>query len=299
MPKEIKYPKVSIVAVSHNSKRFLQKLFDSIKKTKYPNFETILVDAASTDDSVEFVRKNFKWVKIIEDKIARGFPIACNDGIKNSSPDSEYFVALNDDMYVHPDWLSHLVKIAEENKKIGLVGYARLVPESEKIEMLGHKCVNENLAKFNKIGAGKNLSEFSNKEIIEADFCLGLIKMSVLKEVGLNDEKFPLMYDDVDLCKRIRNAGYKIVVAPSSKVWHYGSQTLKKASVRRIYYTYRSRLRYVLKHNKGFTKLFYADILCLIYFFKILKFSFQGKFNLSWAIVRGIWWNIKNLGDYF
>lgn len=299
MPKEIKFPKVSVVVVNWNGRKFLKKLFDSLKKTKYNNFEIIFIDNASGDNSVEFVKENYGNIKIIGLKENIGFPLACNKGIKSCSSDSKYFVALNDDMYVHPDWLSHLVKIAEENKKIGLVGYARLVPESEKIEMLGHKCINENLAKFNKIGAGKNLSEFSNKEIIEADFCLGLIKMSVLKEVGLNDEKFPLMYDDVDLCKRIRDAGYQIVVAPSSKVWHYGSQTLKKASVRRIYYTYRSRLRYVLKHNKGFAKLFYADILCLIYFFKILKFSFQGKFNLSLAIARGIWWNIKNLVDYF
>lgn len=295
----IKYPKVSVVVVNHNGKRFLQKLLESLKKTRYPNFEIIFVDAASEDGSVKFVKKNFKEVRIIENKIARGFPIACNDGIKASDTDSKYFVALNEDMYVNPDWLSHLVKISEADKKIGVVGYSRLVPGSNKIEMLGHKCVNENLAKFNKIGAGKYLSEFSNRETIEADFCLGLIKISILKKIGLNDEKFPLMYDDVDLCKRIKNAGYKIVVAPKSKVWHYGSQTLKKASVRRIYYTYRSRLRYVLKHNRGFNKIFYADILLLIYFFKILKFSFQGKFNLSWAIIRGIFWNIKNLGDYF
>src|SRR3990167_1952018 len=148
------------------------------------------------------------------------------------------------------------------------------------------------------ISLSKNLKEFLDKEIIEVDFYLVLIKKSIFNKTGLFDEKIFAMYEEVDLCRRIKNAGCKIVVNPKAKVWHFGSQSIKKTSAFRIYYSYRNRLRYVLKHNKGFNKLFYGKILCLIYFYKMLKFSFKGRFDFSWAILKGIGWDISNLGDY-
>ena len=158
---------------------------------------------------------------------------------------------------------------------------------------------NKNLAKFKKIGAGQNLKKFLDKGPIEVAFCLGLIRKSVLKQVGLFDKKTFAMYEEIDICRRIKDAGYKIVVDPRSKVWHFGSQSFKKTSAFRIYYSYRNRLRYVLKHNSGFSKIYYPIVIVLIYFYKILKFSFKGRFDCSWAILRGISWNIRNLRDYF
>ena len=298
MLKKIKNPKVSIIIVNYNGEKFLKDLLDSLKKTKYSNYEIIFVDNASIDNSIKIVEKNYPKVKIIKN-INNGFAGGLNIGIKACSHDSEYIIPLNYDMYVHPDWLSYLMETMHSDKKIAVVGYARLLPKSDKIETLGNKCADENLAKFIKIGAGKNLKEFLDKEIIEVDFCLGLIRKSIFNKTGLFDEKIFAMYEEVDLCRRIKNAGCKIVVNPKAKVWHFGSQSIKKTSAFRIYYSYRNRLRYVLKHNKGFNKLFYGKILCLIYFYKILKFSFKGRFDLSWAILKGIGWNIRNLGDYF
>lgn len=299
MSKKTKLPKTSIIIVNYNGEKFLPKLLNSLKKTRYSNYEIIIVDNASADNSIEIIEKNYPKIKLIKNKINRGFAGGCNDGIKSCSADSEYIVILNQDMYAHPDWLLHLVKIAEADKKIGVVGYARLVPESDKIETLGNECINKNLAKFRKIGTGRNLKNYLDKGTIEVAFCIGLIRKSVLNDAELFDEKTFAMYEEVDLCRRIKDAGYKIVVNPKSKVWHFGSQSFKKTSTFRIYYSYRNRLRYVLKHNHGFAKIFYSDILILIYFYKILKFSFMGKFDLSLAIVRGIWWNIKNFRDYF
>ncbi len=299
MLKKTKLPKVSVIIVNYNGKKFLPKLLNSLQKTRYQNFEIIVADNNSTDKSVKIIEKHSSKIKILKNKINKGFAGGCNDGIKFCSADSEYVVILNQDMYVHPDWLFYLMKTMQSDKKIAVVGYSRLLPNSEKIETLGNEYINENLAKFKKIGAGHNLKEYLDKGLIEAAFCLGLIKMSVLNKVGLFDEKNFAMYEEVDLCRRIKDAGYKIVIDPRSKVWHFGSQSFKKTSAFRIYYSYRNRLRYVLKHNHVLAKIFYSDMLILIYFYKILKFSFKGKFNLSWAIARGILWNIKNLRDYF
>lgn len=299
MLKKTKRPKVSIIVVVYNGKELLPGLLKSLKRTTYSNYEMIFVDNASVDNSIKIIEKTSSKIKIVKNKINAGFAGGCNKGIESSSPESKYVIILNQDMYVHPDWISYLVNVAESNKKIAVVGYARLLPESEKIETLGNKGINQNLAKFKKIGAGDNLREFLDKGLIEVDFCLGLIKKSILDKIGLFDEKTFAMYEEIDLCRRIRDAGYKIVVDPRSKVWHFGSQSIKKTSAFRIYHSYRNRMRYVLKHNRGVKRILYFELLTWIYFYKILKFSFKRRFDCSWAIVRGIWWNVKNLGDYF
>jgi len=299
MPKEIQYPKVSIIVTIYNEEKFLPKFIESIKKTKYPNYEIIFVDNGSIDDGTKIVKKSFSKTKIVKNAKNLGFAGGCNSGIRACSSDSDFVLILNADMYFHPDWLSHLMQTMQSDEKIGVVGYARLFPDSEKIETLGNKCLNENLAKFKRIGAGENLKKYINKKFIEVDFCLGLIRKSVLDKVGLFDEKNFVTYEEVDLCRKIKDVGYKIVINPKSKVWHFGSQTVKKGSTFKIYYMYRNRLRYVLKHNKEFNKIFYGKMLCWIYFYKILKFSFRGRFDCSWAILKGVGWNIKNWRDYF
>ena len=277
MSKKINQPKVSIIVTIYNEEKFLSKFIDSIKKTKYLNYEIIFVDNGSIDNGMKIVEKHFPKTKIVKNAKNLGFAGGCNSGIRACNPDSEFVLILNADMYFHPDWLSHLMQTMQSDKKMGVVGYARLFPDSEKIETLGNKCLNANLAKFKRIGAGENLKKYINKKYVEADFCLGLIRKSVLDKIGFFDEKNFVTYEEVDLCRRIKDAGYKIVVDPKSKVWHFGSQTVKKGSTFKIYYMYRNRLKYVLEHNKGFNKLFYGEIICWIYFYKILKFSFLGE----------------------
>ena len=297
MPKKTKFPKPSIIIVNYNGKKFLPKLLNSLKKTKYPNYEIIFVDNSSIDNSIDIAIKHSQKIEIIKNANT-GFAGGCNTGIKACSSDSEYVVILNNDMYVHRNWLSYLMETMQSDQKIAIVGYSRLFPESDKIETLGNECINKNTAKFKKIGTGHLLKGYLDKKPIEVAFCLGLIRKSVLNKVGLFDEKNFAMYEEADLCRRIKDAGYKIVVNPKSKVWHFGSQSFKKTSTFRIYYSYRNRLRYVLKHNKGFGKIYYGFILCGIYFYKMIKFALKKRFDCSWASLRGISWNIWNWRDY-
>ncbi|MEK6889284.1 MAG: glycosyltransferase family 2 protein [Nanoarchaeota archaeon] len=289
--------KISLVIVNYNSEQYISGLLNSIRKTKYTNYETIFVDNNSHDNSVKLVRKKFPEVKVIANKLNNGFSGGVNDGIKESK--GEYVVIMNTDMLVHPTWLTHLIDTMNSDKKIGVVGYARLFAGTDKIEMLGHKEINKNLGKFNKIATGSNIKEFIKKEPFEVDFCLGMIRKSVLNKIGLFDEKTFAMYEEVDFCRRVKDAGYKILVNPKAKVWHFVSQSLKKTSSFRIYYAYKNRLRYVLKHNKGVSKIYHLLILSLIYLGKSLGFFFKGKFEASLVILKAMSWNIKNWKDYF
>lgn len=116
-----KYPKVSIIILNYNGRKYLRDCLGSIEKnTNYPNYEVIMVDNGSTDDSVEFVRKNFPWVKIIEVRKNKGFAAGNNIGIRHTK--SDYVFLLNPDTIVQQGWLSKAIETAESDPTIGIVG---------------------------------------------------------------------------------------------------------------------------------------------------------------------------------
>jgi len=223
-----KQPKTSLVIINYEGEKFLLNLLKSLKKLKYPNYETIIVDNASKDKSIELIEKYSPEIKIVKNKINRGYSGGCNDGILACSPDSEYIALLNHDIVIHPDWLKTSVEVMNSDERIALVGITLVNPKDNTIQMLGHLATNKNLAKFRRLGAHSNLKDFENRSVIDIDFSNGLVRKSVLKKTGLYDEKYFIMYDEVDFCRRIKEAGYRIVVSPKAKIWHLESESLKK-----------------------------------------------------------------------
>ena len=115
--RQMDYPTVSIVIPNHNGIRLLSTLLSSLRVINYPKFEVLLVDDDSTDQSVNFVRKNFPWVKLIEIQSNVGPSEARNRGISASS--AEYTAFLDNDTKVEENWLLELVKVVRTNDKIG------------------------------------------------------------------------------------------------------------------------------------------------------------------------------------
>ena len=112
-------PKVSIVILNYNTRHFLQKFLPGVLATDYENFEVVLADNASKDDSVEFVRQNFPTVKIIVLSENYGFAGGYNKALAQVKAD--YFVLLNSDVEVPKDWLKPLVALAESDFKIAAI----------------------------------------------------------------------------------------------------------------------------------------------------------------------------------
>ncbi len=113
------YPPVSIITLNFNGLVFLEPCLSSLEQLNYPHgmFEVILVDNASTDQSVDFVRKQFSWVKIIQNESNLGFAAGNNVGIRESKGD--YIALLNNDTKVEKDWLIELVKVCLEDPAVG------------------------------------------------------------------------------------------------------------------------------------------------------------------------------------
>lgn len=296
----MKWKLVSIVILNYNGKKDTLEFIKSLEKTEYPNYEIIVVDNGSTDNSVETIKRKYPYVKIVENKKNLGFAGGMNSGIKKSR--GEYIVTFDNDRCIFDkNWLSFLVETAESDEKIGAVIPMLLDYKTKKIQNLGLVSTNflskiiigPHPLRLNKEDKGK----FSR--IIDIDAGNGLFKRKVLEKTGLFDEKMFIYFEETDLCYRIKKLGYRVVLQPKSKMWHKGASTMKPKTYHAFYHSYKNKIRFILKNYDLITRFFALMFnLCLYYELLILINMIKGRLDLSKAIIDGIVWNIKNYKDY-
>jgi hypothetical protein len=293
------YPLCSIIVLNYNGKNYLKKCLDSLKKLTYPNYEIIFVDNASTDDSIEFVEKNYTEIKIIKNESNLGFAEGNNVGIRNSN--GEYIILFNNDVIVDKNWLNETVKIAKSDKKIGIVGGKIYDYDSNVLQHAGgrlHKFTNFYLF-TSEIGAGeKDVRQYDKIREVDYVICTAiLIKKNVIEKIGLMDNGFyPLYGEDIDLNYRVRKMGYRIVYTPSAKVWHIGSGTFGKIPREKKYYIQKNKIRFVLKDYEFYLILWFIFSQTIHIIFKLFEGIIKKTFRDDlYAIYHGIEWNMKNI----
>lgn len=220
----VNLPFVSIITVNYNGKKYLRKCLDSIYKLNYPKnkFEIIVVDNCSTDDSINYVRKNFPKVKIFKNDI-NNYCRANNLGIKVAK--GKYIAILNNDTKVDQNWLIELVKVIELDKSIGVVGSKILLPDG-RIQNAGH--IEFPNFYWSERGFGEEKEKYNKLEgIVSLCGAAVLYRKKSLEDTGLFDEDFVIYMEDVDMSFRLRKSGWKVVFVPNSIVYHtfHGSAT--------------------------------------------------------------------------
>lgn len=221
----IKVPKAAIVILSYNLLDMTRECIESIRKTTPESArEIIVVDNASTDGSVEWLRRQGD-IKLLCNRENRGFPAACNQGIELAGTDSDVFL-LNNDTVMTDNALFWLRMGLYEDEQVGSTG-----------------SVTNNISNFQTIiENGKSKEEYLNfarkvnvpmkepylNKVHLVGFAL-LLKRTVLNQVGLLDERFsPGNYEDNDICLRIALAGYRNVLCKNSFIIHWGSKSFGK-----------------------------------------------------------------------
>jgi len=220
----------SIVIPHYNNKKLLKQCLASIKKTDTTELidEIIVVDNGSTDGSVEFV-KNFQKIKLIENRKNLGFAKAVNKGIKFSR--AKWTIVLNNDIKLTPNWFKEIKKGVEKykNKNLGFLFGKVLSWNGEKIESLGldfHLCGKSvNIGNGQKNNPNKYKKE---KELIAAPASAICFKKSAITKTGLFDQDFFAYLEDIDLCLRLRNQGFKGFFLPNAISHHMGGATADK-----------------------------------------------------------------------
>lgn len=215
----------AILVLNYNGKHFLKDCLNSVFKQNGVSFDVFLIDNASSDGSVDFVKKNFPNVLLIENKKNLNFTGGYNVAFNQTMNEYKYLVLLNNDTIVYEDWLKELVRTAAGNEKIGAVTSAIVDKEGILTDGAGGYFVN--------LLTGTNAGCFSRKKITEipkvpypvfyGSGCSLLIKSNVLEKVGLFDENFLAYYEEIDLCWRMHLLGYQVFCNPKSYLFHIGS----------------------------------------------------------------------------
>ncbi len=293
----MKNPYVSIIIPSYNGKDLTINLLKSLKKSSYKNYEIVVVDNGSNDGCYEYVKKNYPYIKAVRIEKNNGVTGGLNAGIKVSK--GVYLVMMNNDMIVDPEWLTHLVRVADSDKNIGIVGYAFLEFGLKKdvVQRFGYAETNKIFLKFKGVGKGETYKgQFP--EVLDIDHAFGLVKRGVIDKIGVFDEKIFMSWDEADLCYRAKKAGYKTVVATKSKVYHIGGVTVKKAPYLRVFHYHKNRIRFILKNLSFFRKLINLPLTVTYYILESAVYLVRGDFRYSISILNAIFWNIKNVKDY-
>ena len=217
---------ISIIIPNHNGKKFLKILLPSIKEQTYSNFEVILVDNNSRDDSVRFIQKEFSTARVIKLKKNYGYAGAANMGIKMSI--GEVIIVLNNDVELDKHFLEIIHKYFKEHPKISYLAPLSLNYFSRDIIDTAGDIFTKEGRPF-KRWMGKNINQVSLKEepikfISGVAFC---VKKEALNNVGLFDENFFAYLEDVDLSFRLHRAGYKAVFLPDARLYHLEAGTTR------------------------------------------------------------------------
>ena len=252
--------KVGIVIVNYNGKADTLACLHSLQKLEIRNlkFEIIIVDNASIDDSVVAIKKQFPWVKVIENQENLGFVGGNNVGIKRVLQNgADYVLVLNNDTLVSKNLLQELLRISGRDPKIGII-----VPKiyfASGYEFHKERYSSKDLGRIiwyaggkidwrNMFGVHLGVDEVDRgqfeeeKEITFATGCCLLIKREVLTKIALFDEKFFLYGEDVDFSIRVVRAGFKIFYAPKAHLWHKNAGSSSAGSSLHDYYITRNRL---------------------------------------------------------
>ncbi len=261
--------KLSIIIVNWNVKEDLVNCLQSIQKNPASEpFEIIVVDNASTDDTVEAVRMNFPDVIVIANDKNRGFAAANNQGIKRAV--GKYIFLLNPDTIVHPDSLDILVKFMDENSDVGACGPQLLnkdgtiQPSARRFPTFRGALYRHTVFRFLHIFKKEYkrwlMKDFDHNTQKEVDQLMGsalLIRKAVIDSIGLMDENFFLYYEEVDLCYRIKQAGWRIVFMPEAVITHLGGRSSGQIPVRKRIMMLTSLLKFFRKHRgKSTTTVF-------------------------------------------
>ena len=234
---------ISVVILNFNGKRYLDKCLSALARQTYVDFEVIVVDNGSTDGSVEHLRADFPWAKIIRNEENLGFAGGTNSGIRSASGD--YILTLNNDTWVEEQFIEHIIKPVFE-KDVGMCASKMLFPDG-RINSAGI-CVSRSGAAWDRGMFEPDLGQYDAEEEVFGP-CAGaaLYRKKMLDEIGLFDEDFFLYMEDVDLAFRGRLAGWKCIYVPEAVVYHHHGGTAGFGSDLSVYYGNRNVIWYAIK----------------------------------------------------
>ena len=287
---------ISIITINYNGLKDTCELIDTLP-LEDSSIEVIVVDNASKEDEATLIKNRYSQVKVIRSTENLGFAGGNNLGIKAAR--GKYIFFINNDTLIRCKkeegrckMFQPLIERLESSPKIGAVcPKIRFTWDNNPIQFAGYTPLSRITMRNQAIGCGEaDHGQYDTAHLTPyAHGAAMMVKREVIEKAGLMPECYFLYYEELDWSMMIRRAGYYIWYDPAMTVFHKESQTTGQQSPLRTFYITRNRLLFVKRNNLNATRyLSYIYLICIVACRDILKFSFQRRFDLAGATLKGI-----------
>jgi GT2 family glycosyltransferase len=285
-------PSVAVVILNWNGKSLLEKFLPSVVQSKYENLQIIVGDNASTDDSIQFIKSNYPQITILTNDKNYGFAGGYNQILQRV--DADYFVLLNSDVEVPENWIKPMIALMESDAQIAVAQpKIKYQVKKDQFEYAGAAGGFMDLYAY-PFCRGRIFEDVeidfnqynTNTDIFWASGAAFFIKSKAWREVnGLDADLFAHM-EEIDLCWRLKNLGYRVVACADAEVYHLGGGTLNAVNPFKTYLNFRNNLIIMQKNLPKDDA--YALIFARIWldFAAWLQFLLKGKPQFTLAISK-------------
>lgn len=296
---------VTIVILNWNGITFLKDFLPSVLQTRYEDFLVLVVDNGSTDESVPWLKREHPEVELLVLDQNYGFTTGNNKALPHIK--TPYYVLLNNDVEVAPDWLGPLVDLMDSDPAIAAIQPKLLALQDKKrfeyagaaggyLDVLGYPFSRGRLFEETELDEGQY------EEACEIFWSTGacmLVRKSVTDQIGLFEDRYFAHMEEIDFCWRAQNFGFKIMYCPDSVAWHLGGGTLPKSNPRKTFLNVQNSLATLLKNlpaRQLWYKFWFRLMLDGVWAFRALL---QGDFRTIGAILKAHFAIYGSLGFWF
>jgi len=282
---------LSIITINYNGLKDTCELIDTLP-LKDKSIEVIVVDNASTQDEATAIEQRYPLVKVIRSPKNLGFAGGNNLGIKAAQ--GKYLFFLNNDTILkfQTSDLRPLISRLESSPKIGIVcPKIRFSWGNQLIQFAGYTPLTPITMRNKAVGCGEvDHGQYNTSHSTPyAHGAAMMVKREVIEKAGLMPECYFLYYEELDWSMMIRRAGYDIWYEPACTIYHKESQTTGQNSPLRTYYITRNRLLFAQRNQQGMARyITYLYLIGLVAFRDMLKYTFQCRWDLVRATIRGV-----------
>ncbi len=293
------YPKISIIIPHYNGEAILRRCLLSLKRSDFTDFQIVIVDNGSTDESLKMVSREFRGTVVIQSQVNLGYAGGCNLGIRNTR--SPLVLLLNNDTEVTPRCLTELVSAIETSPDIASVqpkihsfqdrdrfDYSGAAGGA--IDIFGYPFAYGRI--FDHLE--KDLGQYDRgRELFWATGAAMLIRRSVLDITGLLEEDFFAHMEEIDLCWRFHLAGFRVLSQPAALVYHESGATLNQFHVRKMILNHRNSLLMVLRNYSAGMLILIFPVRLLLELMTLGVSLLSARWKRAWAVPAGLFGCLK------
>lgn len=292
--------KIVIVILNYNGKKYLEQFLPSVLTYSNPQrgenltftAEVIVADNASTDDSIAFLKQKYPDLKRIQLDKNYGFAEGYNQAL--AKVEADIFVLLNSDVEVTEGWLVPIVTLMQNDRTIAAcqpkirafyqkTHFEHAGASGGFMDSLGYPFCRGRI--FNDLEADNGQYD-DTQEVFWATGAALFVKADLYQKIGGLDGDYFAHMEEIDLCWRLRKAGYRVMVCPKSTVYHVGGGTLNTENPFKTYLNFRNNLVTILKNESGWKLYFIFPMRLILDGLAGVQFLLKGQFENIWAIIK-------------